>query len=246
MYSLVISDDETKQRQGLLDFIDWESLGFRVVADFSDGADLLGYLKREKVDAVLTDIMMMEISGLDIAEFVHMNCKDMAVVLISGYKDFDFARKAIELNVWNYIIKPAQIEEINRVFTDVKKKLDDLRSMRKPNFEDKIDTGNIVIDKAKEYIIENCSRDVSLQEVAEHVYLNPAYFSRFFKLKTGENFIDFLLAARMEKAKALLSEKRLKIHEIGEKVGYPNPKYFSKVFRDSVGCSPKEYARRLL
>lgn len=70
--------------------------------------------------------------------------------------------------------------------------------------------------------------------------MNPCYISLIFKEKTGINFIDYLSKIRIEKAKLLLKEGTLSIQEIGEAVGYPNPQYFSKVFKRLTDMSPSE------
>ncbi len=100
----------------------------------------------------------------------------------------------------------------------------------------------IVISKAKRYIRENCADDISLSDVAEFVYLNPVYFSRMFKQKTGENFSDYLLRVRMEKASELLAGGGVKVNEAAAATGFKNAKYFSRLFRKYTGCSPREYS----
>lgn len=103
---------------------------------------------------------------------------------------------------------------------------------------------NNILQKAKKYIDENFSSDISLQDVADYVYLNPAYFSRFFKVHTGENFSDYLLEKRMKKAAELLSENK-KIAEVCTCCGYKNPGYFSRTFKEYYKCTPYEYARKV-
>lgn len=97
------------------------------------------------------------------------------------------------------------------------------------------------IRKAKKYMEEHFGEDISLEEVAEHVYLNPVYLSRLFKQETGENFTDYLIAVRMEKAKDLLINTHLKAYEICKKVGYSNAKYFYKIFRKYTGYTTMAY-----
>lgn len=102
-----------------------------------------------------------------------------------------------------------------------------------------------LIDNAKKYIMSNYQRDLTLDEVADKVYLNPVYFSRVFKQVTGENFIDFLTDIRMKKAMELIREGKHKIQDISKMVGYSNSKYFSRVFKQYTGCTPREYQRSL-
>ena len=124
MYSLIIADDETAIRRGMSNFIDWESLGFEVVADFEDGRDTIDYLKENPVDVVLADIQMIEITGLQVAEYVQDNLPNTNVVIISSHQDFEYARQAVRFHVEHYLIKPIDIEEVKEVFTRIREKLD--------------------------------------------------------------------------------------------------------------------------
>lgn len=125
MYQLVVVDDEYTIRAGMCNYIDWEAMGFQVAADFEDGKETIEYLKSHKVDVILTDIEMAEISGLELAKFVHENQLDCKVVILSGYKEFEYARKAIEYNVEHYILKPIRMDELQKVFGNMKEKLDE-------------------------------------------------------------------------------------------------------------------------
>ncbi len=124
MYKLVIADDETAIRKGMSNFIDWEKLGFEVVADFEDGSDTIEYLRENPVDVVLADIQMIEITGLEVARFVQENLPDTHVVIISSHQDFEYARQAVRLDVEYYLTKPIDIDEVGEVFSRIREKLD--------------------------------------------------------------------------------------------------------------------------
>lgn len=124
MYKLMIVEDETTIRKGMCKYIAWEGMGFEVVADFEDGKEAIEYLKDHKIHVVLTDIEMAEKTGLDIADYIHNQHLNIRVVIISGYREFEYARKAIEYNVEHYLLKPLQMQEVNSVFSELKVKLD--------------------------------------------------------------------------------------------------------------------------
>ena len=124
MYKLVIVDDEALIREGLRAHIDWAALGFEVVACFEDGKDAIDYLQSNQVDVMLTDIKMAEVSGLDLAEYINRYKADISTVIISGYQEFEFAKKAMQLGVVDYILKPTKMIEITRVFSALRNKLD--------------------------------------------------------------------------------------------------------------------------
>ena len=119
----------------------------------------------------------------------------------------------------------AAINEIFRVVTP------------KPDMED------YTLQKAKAFIRENYMKDISLDDIANVVYLNPVYFSRFFKLSTGMNVTDYLIEVRMKAAISLLKERQYKIYEISERCGYKSSKYFAKAFKQYTGYTPTEYSR---
>ncbi len=99
------------------------------------------------------------------------------------------------------------------------------------------------IDSALAYINGNYHKELSLTMVANHVSLNYNYFSSLFNERTGMSFVDYLKRIRMEQAKELLRSTDLKIQEVAFRVGYENPKYFTRVFRESTGVSPQEYKK---
>jgi len=98
-----------------------------------------------------------------------------------------------------------------------------------------------IIVKAKRYIKNHYAENISLNTVAEYLNLSPGYLSILFKKETGQNFIDYLISVRMERAKELLRTTELKIYEVSKMVGYDNIYYFSRIFSKVVGVSPKQY-----
>lgn len=288
-YSLIIVDDEPAIRQGLVQYVDWDDLGFKVRGAMEDGREAMEALKTDPVDVVLTDIRMAEVSGLDLAEYIHNNLPRTRVLIMSGFKEFDYARRALAYNVRDYLLKPVEITELKRVFLSLYEEISEESALRVITERLSLNGGDIIkilhernasgkvtsdedleellhdvinpdseaeeiyddyiaaiIGKAKAYMRENCGKDISLDDVASQVYLSPVYFSRFFKEKTGDNFINYLTALRMKEAEALLLTGRHKILEISQMVGYRSSKYFSRVFKGYYGLTPTEYLHRRL
>ncbi|CAM3901404.1 AraC family transcriptional regulator [Cohnella lubricantis] len=102
-----------------------------------------------------------------------------------------------------------------------------------------------VIDRAKQYIRQHYSEELSLEEAAESVHLNPFYFSKVFKQHVGETFIDYLTGLRIDRAKQLIEEEDLSLKEVSYQVGYKDPNYFSRVFKKVTGVAPSEYRSQL-
>jgi two-component system response regulator YesN len=98
-----------------------------------------------------------------------------------------------------------------------------------------------IVEQIKEYIEKHLHEDITLTAIAARFYLNSSYLSQLFKSETGENYVDFLMKIRVEKAKKLLKDKNLRIQEISELVGYTDSKYFGQLFKKQVGMLPSEY-----
>lgn len=103
------------------------------------------------------------------------------------------------------------------------------------------DKDDYVIQKAKEYIHKNYPDNITLNDVAAHVFLNGNYFSTLFKKKTGTTFRDYLRNYRIKKAKDLLSTTHLKIYEVGLQVGYIEQPHFVRAFKNVTGQTPGEF-----
>lgn len=99
------------------------------------------------------------------------------------------------------------------------------------------------VAQAKSYIYEHYSEDISVEKLAELVYLSPGYFSYIFKKETGDTVSRFIRNYRMEQAKKLLSDTSMKIVQICRETGFSNVSYFCKNFREYCGCSPEQYRK---
>lgn len=98
-----------------------------------------------------------------------------------------------------------------------------------------------MMDRAAVYIRERFREDISLEDAAEYVHLNPYYFSKVFKQQTGESFIDYVTRLRIDEAKELMKDEALSLKEVCYAVGYKDPNYFSRVFKKVTGATPTEY-----
>ena len=102
-----------------------------------------------------------------------------------------------------------------------------------------------LIDRVKAYIGEHFAENLTLSVLAEIFYVSPVYLSRLFKKKTGTNFVEYLTALRIEKAKEFLNDPNLKVYHVAEMVGYENPRYFARLFKEATGMVPQEYRNTL-
>ena len=98
-----------------------------------------------------------------------------------------------------------------------------------------------LIKKAIQFISQNFSSPLSLDAVARHVHLNPAYFSSLFKQSTGSSFKEYLNMVRVEESKRLLTNTNYSVIDIAIATGFEDQSYFSKVFKKYTGLTPKQY-----
>ena len=107
---VLIVDDEPFITQGLSVLIDWEKEGYEIAACLDNGKDAYRFLKENRVDLVLTDIRMPEMSGLDLMERVkEEGLSDASFVIMSGYDDFGYAQKALRIGCVDYLLKPVHV-----------------------------------------------------------------------------------------------------------------------------------------
>lgn len=97
------------------------------------------------------------------------------------------------------------------------------------------------INKVLRYIDDNICEDLSLVRLAELVYFNPSYLSRLFKQVVGENLSDYIYEAKIRKAKELLENAGLKIHDVAAAMGYYSTTNFSRFFKKLTNMTPQEY-----
>ncbi len=100
---------------------------------------------------------------------------------------------------------------------------------------------NSTVKKAMAFIDKNFGHEITLEDVSKEVFVSPYYFSKLFKEKTGDNYIEYLTRKRLDTAKKLLRDNILSIKEICSKVGYSDPNYFSRLFKKTNGVTPSEY-----
>lgn len=97
------------------------------------------------------------------------------------------------------------------------------------------------VNEVVKYIRENYNRDLTVKILAEHVFLTPTYLSYLFKRMTGQTISEYITGTRIEKSKAYLVNKRLKLFEVAKCVGYSDPNYYAKTFKRMIGLNPSEY-----
>ncbi|KWX83531.1 hypothetical protein AMQ83_31125 [Paenibacillus riograndensis] len=114
MYKLFIADDEQLVVETLSEMIDWDAFGVRIIGTANNGKQALERILQSDPDIVLTDIRMPGLNGLDLIRTLKENGRKAECIIVSGYSEFEYAKEAIELEAVDYLIKPAELDEVAR------------------------------------------------------------------------------------------------------------------------------------
>lgn len=163
MYKVMLADDENLILQGLENIIEWEELGLEIVNKASNGQEAIDKFKENPVDIVVTDINMPQVTGLELLKELKKFNSDVKFIILSGYDDFSYAKKAIELGVENYILKPIDEEELEKTLKNT------INKIKREKEENKSSLGkhNILIKLIKGKLAQG-----EIEENRESFYMN--------------------------------------------------------------------------
>ncbi len=125
MYKLLLVDDEEEVRKGILQKIEWETYGFEIAGEAENGKDALEIAERTIPDIVITDIKMPFMDGLTLSELLKEKISTVRIIILTGFDEFEYAQKAVRLNLAEYVLKPVSSIELLDVLIKVKKQIDD-------------------------------------------------------------------------------------------------------------------------
>lgn len=242
MYKVVLIDDEPIIVEGLTRVIRWEDFNCTIAATASDGNEGMEVIREHKPDIVISDISMPGLDGLTMLAGLKSEFPDMEICILTGYREFEYAQKAITLGVTRFLLKPSnmsQIEEAVEIMTANLKKKD-----IQPDEEDgksSDQASSFIVKNALEYIERNYTKKITLIEVAEKTYVSQWHLSKLLNKYTGKSFSDLLNQERIRHAKELLQDPSLRIGDVAERVGFFDMAHFSRVFKKQTGISANAY-----
>ena len=174
MYRILLVDDEILVRDAIKENIDWSAIDCELVGDCENGKQAAEFVKEHPVDIVLTDILMPYMDGMELSHFLHDNYPDIVIVIFSGFGEFEYAKKAIQYGVSEYLLKPVTAMELTGVIEKMKEKVDQQR--REKNKMDRLTQASEKYQKNKQIIrsknmeaLVNCTTDVgkTIQRLSE-------------------------------------------------------------------------------
>ena len=174
MYRILLVDDEILVRDAIKENIDWKSIDCELVGDCENGKQAAEFVQEHPVDIVLTDILMPYMDGMELSHFLHDNYPDIVIVIFSGFGEFEYAKKAIQYGVSEYLLKPVTAMELTGVIEKMKQKVDQQRREKSKmdklaqNSEKYRKNEQIIRSKNMEALV-NCTTDVNktIQRLSE-------------------------------------------------------------------------------
>jgi len=124
MYKLILVEDEEDVREGIVGQIDWEKYGFEVVDQAENGREAADSIDRLLPDVVVTDIQMPFMNGLQLAEWIRSKHPNTKIIILTGYDEFEYAQRAIKLQIDEYVLKPFSAQELIDILIKVREQIE--------------------------------------------------------------------------------------------------------------------------
>lgn len=254
--TILIAEDEPSFRRLIKSILEDLRPRYKILA-VADGEEALDIFRTTRIDILLSDIKMPGMDGLDLIKIIREEQKETAIILISGYGDFEFAQRAIQSGVSDYLLKPLDPEDLKASFEKIEKKLLYKENKRESPLQD-FDTfvteylginltekdTSFPVKKVLTHMKEGIYKNTTLERTANFFHYTPSYFSSQFKEKTGQNFVSVLNKLKLFEGTLLIRSSNDRIQDIARQVGYQDYRYFCKVFKAVYGCTPTEYRRQ--
>lgn len=190
MIKVLLVDDEEMIRQGIADSIDWEKLNMKVIGHAEDGEDALEIFTEHTPQLILTDIKMPFMNGLELVEKVKSQNPDTYIIIISGYDEFHYAQKAIKLGAQDFILKPIDLDDLEKMLSKISQDYDS--KLHKENEEkvlkEKVDNSLHILQASflKDLLFSNVDPD-SIAEKVKELQINEASYGNVLLVKVDEN-----------------------------------------------------------
>ncbi len=242
--SFVVAEDEERMRDYLARKTAELDRAFECVGTAADGEEAVELVERHLPDLLITDIKMPVLGGLELVERIRRTNPELRILIVSGYSEFEYARRAIELGVDDYILKPVETDRLKEILRRIRIRLEASAGAVDAEFGlDRIGARETELAKSVEvYLQENYRRAYSLDRLASSFGCKPAYLLRLYRKVTGRTPTQDLIRLRIEKAKRLLvGHPHIEIKQVAAAVGYEDPLYFSRVFKKETGLNPSAF-----
>ena len=235
MIKLLLAEDEPLALLAMEKMVRQIEPRIGLIRTAENGSRAVAEAETLKPQIAILDIEMPVMSGLDAAAIIRRQQPDCHILFLTAFSKFEYAVGAVRVAASDYLVKPVPRNEL-------REKLSALCDQLEPKAPGESDPSRSPFYLwAETYIAAHYPENISLEQAADGLGQSPYYFSRLFKQEFGRNFIDYLTDYRLSRAERLLLETGMSAREIGEAVGYPDPTYFTKVFKRNRGTTPTSF-----
>lgn len=274
VYRVLLVDDEPIVLQAIAALVPWSAHRTRLVGTADNGLAAYRKIAEDPPDIVICDIKMPGMDGLELMARVGQAFPDVVFAVLSGYEEFHLARRAMELGVRHYLLKPCNEDEIGRVLDALVDGLDHRRAQQARVMDLEAELARVkarlseleatpsgaedhaeraerqglverVVAYVQKHLADPC---INLTHLARHqFFVSPDYLGRLFRERTGLRFSDFLTMMRIQRAQDLWrGNPDLTVAEVAERVGFADhTQYFSQVFKKYTGDTPSGFKKRM-
>lgn len=258
MLKVLIVEDEYIIRKGLIHTIDWLSMECTIIGEACDGLEGLKLIEEYHPDLVISDIKMPVMNGIEMLEKA-LKSNRFHSILLTSYSEFEYAKQAISLKVFEYLLKPVDEEKLVNIIENVKHEVkqrniygDFIKKTIKGNEINLVDLDiyifsnsklNYYVSEALKQIKLNYHQKISIESIANDLGVSSSYLSRKFRDATSETFLDILNKYRIQKSVELLNTGQFRVKEISDMIGFSDYKHFSSVFKKYIHISPTEFTK---
>ena len=178
MYRVVLVDDERLIVRGLSSVVPWAELGCEVAGTAYDGVTGMKLIHEVEPDMVITDIRMPNMDGLTMLAALKSEYPRMQMSVLTAYRDFEYARTALNLGMCRYLLKPSTMDEVIEAVRVMAEKLGAQKEDVSPEESESAEAGSFLVESALQYMREHCAEHLSLSDVADHVYVSQWHLSK--------------------------------------------------------------------
>ena len=245
MSKILIVEDEVAIADLEKDYL--ELSGFEVEIE-NDGTKGLERALHEEFDLFILDLMLPGVDGFEICKKIR-ETKNTPILMVSAKKDDIDKIRGLGLGADDYVTKPFNVE----ILILRMRKLIDLSKKRKAKSLIDPEPSEIAITSLDEKLVENAIKyveanigrcDLSVEELSRGLGMSRVHLYKKLLQITGKTPIEFIRVIRLRRAAQMLRESQQNVSEIAYQLGFNNPKYFSKYFKDEFGVLPSVYQER--
>ncbi|MDR1558316.1 MAG: response regulator [Clostridiales bacterium] len=238
MFTTAVVEDEYWAMQAILSAFSWEKYGFEVIIQSNDSQAALEQILKRKPNVVITDVCMPALDGFGLMKRIKeagLNCE---FIIISGYSEFEYAKRAISMRVFDYVVKPVDSEDADNLL----ERLRDFLNRSAIDFSSAPSVKNEQFQKMLDYIHLNFAELMHITKLSKKFFINTSYCCKLFEQTFDMNFTAYVKDVRMKNAKRFLQEGK-SVKETAQLTGYTDYFYFIKAYKKYYGVTPSEFRK---